>query len=502
MSTELKKLKEMGCNAYRTSHNPPTPAILDACDKYGILVMDETRMMDTSPEYIEQLETMIRRDRNHPSVILWSIGNEEMNIHGTDIGVRIMNRLKRIANKLDPTRNVTYAMNGNWLKITQYNEEHGYHAQVNGLNYNILRDFKKYDELHKLYPNMKITGSENAGTASTRGLYSKDDEYTKNIVMNPDRKDKCIWEVEERKPILSAYGDAYPPWGSTPMETWTAVYERPFVAGVFIWTGFDYRGETNPYLYPCVVSHYGIMDLCGFPKDIYYYYKSWWTNEKVLHVFPHWNWRGYEGKEIEVCAFSNMDEVELFLNGKSQGKKKNDMYTRLTWKVKYTPGTLKAVGYKDGKAVIEDEVRTTKKASKLVIKPSKTEILADNSDVSVINIMVVDEDGNFVQTSNDKLKFKIEGEGKIIGTGNGNPMSHENDKLPERKAFYGLCQVIVQSTLKSGDIVFTAEGENIERQQITLKSKQVDDLKFVKKVEKDFKNVKVIGERDAADGAV
>ncbi|SHH43340.1 beta-galactosidase GalA [Clostridium grantii] len=497
----IKLLKEMGCNAYRTSHNPPTPALLDACDKLGMLVMDETRVMDTSEEYVQQLKTLIKRDRNHPSVILWSLGNEEMNIHGTDVGIRIYKRLIRIAKSLDPTRKTTYAMNCNWYDISEFNESHNFSVEVGGLNYNLMRNFNKYDTLHEKYPEMVLVGTENASTLSTRGLYCEEPS-SNDASITFKSSHECIFEKAQRNQIVSGYGEVYPPWGSTPMETWTSVDTRDFMAGVFIWTGFDYRGETIPYRWPFTVSHFGIMDLCGFPKDIYYYYKSWWTNEDTLHIFPHWNWEGKEKELIDVCVFSNMDCVELFLNDKSLGIKEITKAVKATWQVPYEAGTLKAVGYKGEEVIMVKEVKTTKKASKIGITSNKSELLANKNDVCIINIEALDEDGYFVQTSNELLEFSIKGEGKIIGTGNGNPMSHEQDKLLQRKLYHGLCQVIVQSNFQTGDIILTVEGKDFEQTQIQLKSIETNEFKYVGKVSKDIALAKIIGRRDAADGLV
>lgn len=495
----IKLLKELGCNAYRCSHNPPTPAILEACDRLGMVVMDETRIMETCDEYVEQLQTLIKRDRNHPSVILWSVGNEEMNIQGTDIGIRIYKKLIRVAKELDDTRKTTYAMNCNWYEISDFNEKNGFSVEVAGLNYNLKRRFEGYDWIHEKYPNMILLGSENASTLSTRGLYSVEDD-NKDVVMTEQSINECIFESQDRNNIVSGYGEVYPPWGSTPMETWTNITSRPFVSGGFIWTGFDYRGETIPYSYPCTISHFGIMDICGFPKDIYYYYKSWWTDEDTLHVFPHWNWKGREGELIDVCVFSNMQQVELFINDRSLGKKQVSEEEKLTWKVPYEAGTIRAVGYRDNKEIMIKEIKTTKEATVLEVSCNKENINADRSDVCVINIKALDEDGNFVQTANDELLFKVEGPGKIIGVGNGNPMSHEHNKLPKRKLYHGLCQVIIQSTLEAGDIDIIVNGKGYKETSLKIYSENIENLSYVKNVTTDKSEAKIIGRRGDADG--
>ena len=286
----VARLKEMGVNAYRTSHNPPTPALLDACDRLGMLVMDETRMFSSSPEGLSQLERMVRRDRNHPCIFLWSIGNEE-DLQGAPTGARIADTMKRLVRTLDETRPVTLAMNSHWGQ--------GASAvlDVQGCNYFHNGDMDKF---HSDFPWQPTIGSEDASALSTRGIYAND----------------------LARGFVSAYDVNTPGhYASTAQEWWNFYFARPFAAGAFVWTGFDYRGEPSPYKWPCISSHFGVMDTCGFPKDTYFYYQAQWTNKPVLHLFPHWNWQGREGQPIAVWVYSNCDEVELFLNGKSLGRK-------------------------------------------------------------------------------------------------------------------------------------------------------------------------------------
>ncbi|MGG4036411.1 glycoside hydrolase family 2 TIM barrel-domain containing protein [Paenibacillus cisolokensis] len=266
----IQRLKEMGCNAYRTSHNPPSPWLLEACDRLGMVVIDEVRQTGTSEEARNHLSCLIRRDRNHPSVILWSLGNEEMNIQGTPAGVRILQRMQRLAHQLDPTRKCTYAMNGDWLRMTEFHEEHGFHIDVHGFNYMMLRDWEAYAKFREKYPDRCLVGTENASTLSTRGLYNKEQSGIQ-LKLSAHGESTAIWLNPKRKGVVTAYGETYPLWGATPEEGWKAATEHDYVAGLFVWTGFDYRGETFPYEWPTVVSQYGIMDLCGFAKDIYYY---------------------------------------------------------------------------------------------------------------------------------------------------------------------------------------------------------------------------------------
>ncbi len=409
----------MGCNAIRTSHNPPTPELLDACDKLGMLVMDETRMMDSSEEGLSQLTRMVRRDRNHPSVILWSIGNEEPE-QGTERGARIAETMKSVVKKLDPTRPVTAAMNGSWGK--------GISAvvDVQGFNYKILGSVDKF---HEDFPAKPCVGSEEASTVSTRGVYEND----------------------KARGYLSAYDLNHPAWGSN-AEDWVRYFAaRPWLAGAFVWTGFDYRGEPTPYSWPCISSHFGIMDTCGFPKDNFFYYQAWWQNKTVLHVFPHWNWTGKEGQPINVWVHSNCDEVELFLNGKSLERKPMTRLSHLEWTVPYASGTLLARGFSGGKQIAEMKVETAGAAAGLRLTADRTEIGADGKDVSVFTAAIVDAEGRTVPTADNEMSFELSGPGKIIGVGNGNPTDHSADKpvapftSASRAAFNGFAQVIVQS---------------------------------------------------------
>ena len=262
-SYRIERLKSMGSNGLRTSHNPPTPELLDACDRLGMMVMCETRMMSSNPEGLSQLSRMIRKYRNHPSIIIWSLGNEERE-QGSAPGARIVTSMKRLAKELDPSRLVTIAMNGGWGQGASLV------LDVQGCNYSDA----KIDDFHKQFPKQPMIGTETASTVSTRGIYEND----------PVRG------------YVSAYDLNFPPWAATAEKWWKDYDSRPFLAGGFAWTGFDYRGEPTPYNWPCISSHFGIMDTCGFPKDNYFYYQAWWGRSTVLHLFPHWNWAGKEGQ--------------------------------------------------------------------------------------------------------------------------------------------------------------------------------------------------------------
>ena len=357
----LRLLKEMGVNAFRTSHNPPAPDLLDACDSLGILVLDETRLLNSGPEYMKQFENMIIRDRNHPSIFLWSIGNEEGYIQRTDIGKRIALAMIAKQELLDPARTCTYAADvGNIFG--GINEV----IPIRGFNYR----HTAVAEYHKSHPLQPIIGTEMASTLSTRGIYSKDTV-------------RCYVPDED---------SIGPSWGCTAEEWWTLCAAQPWWMGGFVWTGFDYRGEPTPYQWPNINSHFGIMDVCGFPKNIYYYYQSWWTNKDVLHISPHWNWHGQEGKPIRVWVNSNADNVELFLNGKGLGKKVMKRNSHLEWDVPYQPGILKAIAYKNGRR-ITSQVETTGEANKIVLVSDMKNIRSDGLGASVINVSVVDKEG-------------------------------------------------------------------------------------------------------------
>ncbi len=392
----IEKLKEMGCNAYRSSHNAPTPELLDACDRLGMLVMDENRLLDSSEDVLAQFTRQIKRDRNHPSVILWSIGNEEYE-QNSPRGTAIATTLKRLCHTLDPTRLTTYAGNNG----AQYE---GVNSIVDVRGFNYSQDAT--DPYHLAHPDQFEMGSEVASTLATRGEYAKDVE----------------------KGYMPAYDIGKPDWGNTAEEWWTHFAARPYLAGGFVWTGFDYRGEPTPYGWPCISSHFGILDTCGFPKDDFFYYQAWWSGQDVLHILPHWNWPGKEGQPIDVWCHSNLDEVELFLNGKSQGRKTMNRNSHLEWKVVYQPGTLEARGYRAGKLVKTEKVESTGTAAKLVITPDRPSINADGEDVSMVTISAVDDQGRLVPFADNDINFDVEG-GNIIGIGNGNPSSHEADRF-------------------------------------------------------------------------
>lgn len=396
----IKTLKAMGCNAYRASHNPPTPELLEACDRLGMLVIDEARLMGTTAGHLNEVKRMIIRDRNHPSVISWSIGNEEWAIENNITGERIANTMQAFVKSLDTTRTTTAGISGGFRSgISDVLEVMGYNYLGNG----------DIDAHYKRFPGQPGMGTEEGSTFATRGIYVTDDS-------------KHYQAAYDKKPRPSFYSIE---------EAWKFYAARPYLAGMFIWTGFDYRGEPTPYGWPSVTSYFGMMDLCGFPKDNVYYLRSWWTDVPTLHIFPHWNWAGQEGKKIDVWAYSNCEEVELFLNKKSQGRKKMEKNGHLEWKVAYTPGTLEAVGYKGGKKVLTDVVKTTSEASALQLTAHKNTLAADGEDIAVVTVEVADKNTLTVPTAGNEILFSIQGPGRIIGVGNGDPTSMEKERFIE-----------------------------------------------------------------------
>ena len=467
-------LKNMGVNAYRTSHNAPTPELLEACDSLGMLVMDEQRLLNSGAEYINQFERLLKRDRSHASVFMWSIGNEEGAIQTNSYGKRIALTLIAKQKQLDPTRTCTYAADlGN--VFSGVNEV----IPVRGFNY---RE-KGVEAYHKDHPNQPIIGTEMGSTVTTRGIYEKDSIRA----YLPDQDITAPW------------------WASKAEDWWKLAAVNDYWLGGFIWTGFDYRGEPTPYKWPNISSHFGVMDACGFPKNIYYYYQSWWTDKDVLHIAPHWNWREKRGQPIDVWVNSNADNVELFLNGKSLGKKEMPRNSHLNWSVNYEPGTLEAIAYKKGKKLTA-KVETTDNPVEVVVTPYKTTTLADGKDVTVINISVVDKEGREVPNADNLIKFSIKGDGKIIGVGNGDPSSHEPDKCADgmwqRALFNGHCQVIIQAGTTPDMIKFEAKSANLfsgNTDIITVSPDKVASINIDKMYQSNGLTVKSVDKMVGAD---
>ncbi|HZP06235.1 MAG TPA: beta-galactosidase GalA [Terracidiphilus sp.] len=436
----IRKLKEMGSNGLRTSHNPPTPELLNACDELGMLVFDETRMMSSNPEGLAQFEDLVRRDRNHPSVFMWSMGNEEGTAN-SERGVGILTAMKALAYRHDGSRPVSIAPTGaigtGGLAV----------CDVIGYNY----QDPQAAAFHKAHPDRPMIGTETVSAVGTRGIY----------ITDPD------------KGFVSSY-DPYTTTGRASAEGWWRFCDaQDWMSGGFVWTGFDYRGEPSPNGWPNISSQYGIIDTCGFPKDTFFYYQSWWTQSPVLHIFPHWNWPGYEGKKIAVWVHSNMDKVELFLNGQSLGSQEMEKNHHLAWNVEYAPGTLEARGYKDGKLALTARRETTGAPAVIALSADRKELAADGEDVTMFAVEVRDAKGRIVPVAGNEIAFNVRGAGKLIGTGNGDPTDQGFDKGSSRKVFGGLCMAIVQSTKSAGNITVEASSPSLTPATLSIDTKAV-----------------------------
>ena len=458
----IKKLKEMGSNAYRCSHNPPTAELLDACDKLGMIVMDENRHLgdteagkasqDTPYADLHEVQTMVLRDRNHPSIIMWSMCNEE-GIQGSPHARDIFAAMKKMVDADDGTRPVTCAMNGGYdsaVGITSVED-------LQGINYNP----GAYDWFHKAHPTLPLYSSETSSEVGTRGIYGPD----------KFRIDGIDYLGDQAKGYISAYDLHAPPWAQTAEVSWQAIADRPFVAGGFIWTGFDYKGEPTPFGWPDINSNFGIMDECGFPKDAYYYYQSVWGDKPIVHVFPHWNWPGKEGQPVDVWAYSNGTRVELFLNGASLGAKDMPKNGHVHWAVPYAPGSLEAFAYDaSGKLIAKDKVETTGAPAALRLITDRTKLTPDGEDVTMIAVDVTDAQGRIVPTADNDVTFTVTGAAHLAGVGNGDPSSHEPDKASSRHAFNGHCLVIVGANETPGSIHLTASSPGLRAAVMTLAS--------------------------------
>ncbi|MBL6447180.1 glycoside hydrolase family 2 protein [Fulvivirga sp. 29W222] len=466
---QLEIMKEMGVNAIRTSHNPPAPELLDLCDKMGLLVMDETfdmwSMKKSEYDYslywdewhVRDLTDHIIRDRNHPSVFVWSIGNE-ITDQWHPIGDSLARELTQIVRSLDD-RPITSAMNppneGNTIALS---------GTLDLIGYNYAHD--KYELHNDKYPNTPFIATETTSALETRGYY---DQKSDTIKRWPIQWDKLFVEGNPGNTV-SAYDQVSTPWGSTHEETWKIIKKHDFLSGMFIWTGFDYLGEPTPYAWPSRSSYFGIVDLAGFPKDAYYMYQSEWADKDVLHVLPHWNWTGRDS--VDVWAYYNhADEVELFLNGKSLGaKSKEGEELHVMWRVAYEPGELKAVSIKNGELLLEKAVVTAGEPISIRLTPDRNEILADGKDLSFITVEVLDKDNNPVPVGANEIQFSIEGSGKIVGVGNGDPTSHLSLKGDKMKMFNGKCLVVIQSGQLSGKVVVHATSKGLKDAETVIKS--------------------------------
>ena len=429
----IERLRQMGVNAYRTSHNTPTPELLNACDQLGMLVLDENRRVGWDPEALGELQRQVQRDRNHPSVFCWSLANEE-SLQGDPQGAAIMQVMQNLVHSMDSTRLCTAALNswGSGFSLV---------LDVQGFNYQL----SALDSYHAGNSSSNILGTETSSMITDRGIYTN------------DTVNGYVWSYDTT-PVS---------WGETAEAWWQFYSARPWSSGGFCWTGFDYRGEPTPYVWPCINSHFGIMDTCGFPKDLFYYYQANWTLKPVLHVFPHWNWET-PGQPINVWAYGNCQAVELFVNGTSQGRQTLNVQGHVEWdNVPYAAGNIQAIGYNNSVAVITNTVVTTGTPAAIALIPDRSTILADGRDVSVVTVAVLDSQGLVVPTASNNISFSVTG-GAILGVGNGNPSSHEPDKATQRMVFNGLAEVIVQSTNQPGSIILTATSPGLTSTNITI----------------------------------
>ena len=421
----LLQLKKFGCNAYRSSHNPMTPEMIDACDRLGILVIEENRLTGINKEHIELLERMIRRDRNHPSIILWSAGNEEWGIEWKELGTRIAETMREYCHRFDPTRLMTVASSSGPAILIP--------ADVAGYNYILQNPV----EQHRAdYPERCALGSEETTGCGTRGVYFN---------ITDGRQPSAVDSGNGRMAAFNRYKHGPDSLYNCIERGWKFYAERDYLAGLFYWTGFDYRGEPNPMVFPATSSEFGILDYCGFPKDEAYYLQSWWTDEPVLHILPHWNLDGHEGEKVSVWVYSNCDEVQLIVNGKRLGKKKMPVNGHLEWDATYKPGYVKAIGYKNGKAVMSERIETTGAPEYPVWKYETV------GDIIIATVEMFDGEGRFVPTANCELEFRPRtSDWKILGWGNGDPAFQyverplEDVESMKITTFNGHAQVILQ----------------------------------------------------------
>lgn len=470
---QLKILKEMGCNAIRFSHNPPASELLDLCDQMGFLVIDEAFDMwqkrknkydyhlDFKEWHKRDLEAMVLRDRNHPSVIMWSIGNE-IREQFDSTGTTITQELASIVKNLDPSRPVTAA-------LTETFPEKNYIAKANALDV-LGFNYKDYDyvELTKRFPGQKFIASETASALATRGVYQFPSDSIR--IWPPNFKVQDTFSANQDH-TCAAYDNTHAYWGNTHEKSWLAVKRNPHIAGAFVWSGFDYLGEPMPYpKFPARSSYYGIIDLAGFPKDVYYMYQSEWTGKPVLHLFPHWNWK--PGELVDVWAYyNNADGVELFLNGRSLGtRRKNDTTLHVKWTVPFEAGTLKAVSRRNGKMVLTKEIKTAGEPAQIKLVADKRELKATAIDLSFITVKILDRNGNLVPEADNLIEFSISGNGKIAGTDNGYQADTISLKSTRRKCWKGLALAIIQSSEKKGNITLTASSPGLPPASIILRN--------------------------------
>jgi beta-galactosidase len=436
----IDRLQEMGSNAWRSAHNPPATALLDLADAKGMMMIVEARRNSSDPTAMDELDRIVRRDRNHPCIIAWSLGNEEPH-QGTDRGARITHAMQAEVRRLDPTRPTTFALDNSWDKGV------GKVVDVVGFNYRT----DQIEAFHTAHPEVPVYGSETGSTVSTRGAYANDPAAH----------------------VVRAYDTEHPWWASTAEAWWRIAAERPYIAGGFIWTGFDYRGEPTPYpQYPSISSYFGVLDTCGFAKDNYHYYRAWWRpDQPLVHLLPHWTWPGREGQPIEVWVHGNCPEVELLLNGRSLGRKPMPHNGHLAWMVPYAAGRLGAHGYRGRTRIARDTRETAGVPAKIMLTTNRRLFGADGNDVAVVNAMIVDARERPVPDADTLLRFTVTGGAAVIGVGNGDPTSLEADHASERRAFHGLAQAIIRVGETAGVIGVHAHADSLTRGTLVLSAR-------------------------------
>lgn len=466
MERQLELLKEMGCNAIRTSHNPPSPALLDLCDRMGFLVMDETfdmwEMKKSEYDYHmhwddwheRDLADHVKRDRNHPSVIIWSIGNEIIEQRDSS-GVEKAIHLAGIVRELDHTRPITSGCNETSPKNSIMRSGA---LDVIGFNYH----HEQFINVPVEFPGIPFIASETTSALATRGYYDMPSDCLR---IWPGSWDQTFKDGNQGN-TCSSYDNCHVPWGSTHEAALLEMKENDFVSGMFVWTGFDYLGEPTPYWWPSRSSYFGILDLAGFPKDAYYLYQGEWTDQSVLHLFPHWNWN--TGDTIDVWTYTTCREVELFLNGVSLGvKEKQEGSLHMQWRVPYEPGKLLARGVSKGQEM-KSVVETTGEPARIQLRADRQEIHADPLDLSFVTVKIVDQQGRVVPSADNLVTFRVEGDGEIVGVDNGLQTSMESFKASERSAFNGLCLVVLKSAGIPGSIVLQADSKGLQPGSIQI----------------------------------
>lgn len=450
----LQRLQDMGVNAIRFAHNAVAPEVMDLTDRMGFLVMDENRNFSASPEALAQLEWLVRRDRNRPSVVMWSLFNEEP-LQGSEQGREMARRMVAAIKRLDATRPVTAGMHDGLFAETGAAQV----LDVVGINYQV----HSYDRYHQENPTRPLTSSEDTSAYMTRGA----------------------WESDRAAQVLRSDDTEPSSWGNTHREAWRWVAERPFMAGSFVWSGFDYHGEPTPFEWPSASTFFGALDLTGAPKAAFYIRQAHWVKDRpVVKLLPHWNWEGREGQHVSVLVASNAPRVRLLLNGKQVDERDVDPIDMVQFEVPWTAGTLEAVALQDGRELARDVVQTSAAPARLVLTPERRQLAGDGRDAVPIWVSVVDARGRTVPTANMEVAFEVSGPATVIGVGNGDPNSHASSKAPHRALFNGLAQLIVQTQRDGeGRVRVRASAPGLRAAEMTLDVRADDRLIWVPNAE-------------------